>query len=557
MDRHYKTLVVTDLVDSTAIVDSLGDLPSSAIFERVELVTRARLADLGGLEIDKTDGFLLLFDRPVDAVIFALGLHADLADLSAEFGLALKVRCGIHFGEVLLRRNAPEAVERGAKPIEVEGIAKPITARIMALGRGGQILCSRAAWDLAERSKTEAPELRGTGWTLHGSYRLKGIREPMQLAEISAVGQTPAAPTQPTPKTRPTLSWPSTIALLATATACFLGVFDLPDSLTRQPLINLIRGPMTIENTVLMGISDQSDFRILREQHPAAIERLVDAGASAVVFDIAMTAATDMDEAIAQAILAAKAKGVSVILPVHINDVDGLVVADPPQTKALREAAELGQVAFQYDLFLGTIRRATIRRRTADGDTVWASAVLALQAHLGGRRPIRIEGNVLLVGGTRNPIWADQAWLQPFGDVPVIDYFDPQVSPDVVAGKVVVIGAYGGTQDVKRTLMGPRYGPELHAALIETLIRQQALRVVPNPVNAMFTLLVGLFTSLMGWVIPQRWRLLALWVPVAMFAVAIALAWGGVMLAIWAPALAAVFGFRSVRLQSDAHPRTR
>ena len=46
---------------------------------------------------------------------------------------AMASRVGIHLGEVVLRENSPEDVARGAKPLEVEGLAKAIAARVMSL----------------------------------------------------------------------------------------------------------------------------------------------------------------------------------------------------------------------------------------------------------------------------------------------------------------------------------------------------------------------------------------------------------------------------------------
>ena len=45
---------------------------------------------------------------------------------------------GLHVGPVVLRENTADDVARGAKPIEVEGLAKPIAARVMSVARGGQ-----------------------------------------------------------------------------------------------------------------------------------------------------------------------------------------------------------------------------------------------------------------------------------------------------------------------------------------------------------------------------------------------------------------------------------
>ena len=138
-----KTLLLTDLVDSTRLIEELGDNRAYEVFAHHDRLARDLVKQFGGLEIDKTDGFLLLFERPVDAVDYALEYHRQLAELSRGIGVELEARAGIHLGEVHLRRNSAEDVARGAKPIEVEGLAKPVAARAMALARGRQTLLTQ------------------------------------------------------------------------------------------------------------------------------------------------------------------------------------------------------------------------------------------------------------------------------------------------------------------------------------------------------------------------------------------------------------------------------
>ena len=121
-----KTLLMIDLVDSTKHLEQLGDVRRAGIGQRHDRLARDPLSAHDGLEIDKTDGFLLLFERPLDAVCYALKYHAALCRLSDEESHRIEARAGIHHGEVLLRKNQPEDVARGAKPLEVEGLAKPI-----------------------------------------------------------------------------------------------------------------------------------------------------------------------------------------------------------------------------------------------------------------------------------------------------------------------------------------------------------------------------------------------------------------------------------------------
>ena len=187
---ELRTLVLTDLVDSTALVDRIGDRKAAQIGQQFDRLSRDLLVKWRGIEIDKTDGFLLIFDRPLDAVRYGLDMHEALATLSAEQGVPISARCGIHLGEVTLRQNPPEDVARGAKPLEVEGLAKPLAARVMSLAVGGQTLLTRGAFDVAQRAATGESELEGLKWLSHGKYQLKGVSRPIEICEVGYPGKT-------------------------------------------------------------------------------------------------------------------------------------------------------------------------------------------------------------------------------------------------------------------------------------------------------------------------------------------------------------------------------
>ncbi|MBP6777539.1 MAG: tetratricopeptide repeat protein [Piscinibacter sp.] len=179
------TLVFTDLVDSTLLVGRIGDAGAADLWTAHDREARDLLTCCDGREIDRSDGFFLTFDRVADAARFALGYQRATA------ALGVAARVGMHHGAVTLRRNEAADVARGAKPIEVEGLAKPFAARVMALAAGGQTLLSapaRAA--LAQDGGAPA----GTELESHGHYRLKGIDEPVELFELGVPGTSPFAP---------------------------------------------------------------------------------------------------------------------------------------------------------------------------------------------------------------------------------------------------------------------------------------------------------------------------------------------------------------------------
>lgn len=130
-----RALLLTDVVDSTRLSEHIGDQAMAQVWAAHDRLARDLLPAHRGLEIDKTDGMPLMFDSAADALQYALAYHeglaclAGLADLAAGLPLALpwplRARAGLHVGPVILRRNSADDVARGAKPLEVDGIAKP------------------------------------------------------------------------------------------------------------------------------------------------------------------------------------------------------------------------------------------------------------------------------------------------------------------------------------------------------------------------------------------------------------------------------------------------
>src|SRR5690348_4017056 len=185
-EPQLRTLVVCDIADSTALVERMGDQSAATIIRKHDRLARALVEQHRGREIDKTDGFLLLFDRPIQAVAFALDYQRGLKHLSAAEGVILRARVGIHMGDVVIWENAPEDVARGAKPIEVEGLVKPVAARLAQLARPQQTLMSIAAAGIARRAQSElARDLAArVHWKEHGRYRFKGLPEPLEVFEV-------------------------------------------------------------------------------------------------------------------------------------------------------------------------------------------------------------------------------------------------------------------------------------------------------------------------------------------------------------------------------------
>ena len=176
---EVRALLLTDVVDSTQLSQALGDEAMAAVWAAHDRVARDLLPAHRGREIDKTDGMLLMFDAAVDAVAYAHAYHRAIGGLAVP----LKARAGLHVGQVILRSNAADDVARGAKPLEVDGLAKPTAARVMSLAQGAQtLLTSEAMAALGESAAAFNAQS-------HGHWAMKGVSEPIELFEVAPPGQ--------------------------------------------------------------------------------------------------------------------------------------------------------------------------------------------------------------------------------------------------------------------------------------------------------------------------------------------------------------------------------
>jgi putative peptide modification system cyclase len=272
---RVRTLLICDIVDSTALVERMGDAPAAELLRRHDRIARDLMHAGGGREIDKTDGFLTLFERPIEAVAFAMAYHRALRTLGDDVKQTLRARVGIHVGEVVLWENAPADIADGAKPIDVEGLAKPVAARLMSLALPGQTLLSGVAFSLAQRAESELQAAASMRWLTHGRYRFKGVPAPMLVHEVGETGFSPLqAPPSTSKAQRDVPLWrkPGIVALEVIAISVIIGVgFAL--SLRTPPAIAfgerdwIVIGELrNLTGETLLDESLDTAFRISLEQ---------------------------------------------------------------------------------------------------------------------------------------------------------------------------------------------------------------------------------------------------------------------------------------------------
>ena len=181
MKERYLAIVLLDLIGSTAFVQRVGAKVAAQWFQIHDRMARNLVYRHEGREIDRSDGFLLSFDRPVDAVNFALAYQKTIPPK-----IKINTRIGIHWGKIIEVEQKEVYVGAGAKRVELEGLSKNIAARTMSLCQKGQVLLTKEAM-LATRNRTNMHTPKSTRFACVGMYKFKGVKEPQ---EIYAVGET-------------------------------------------------------------------------------------------------------------------------------------------------------------------------------------------------------------------------------------------------------------------------------------------------------------------------------------------------------------------------------
>jgi class 3 adenylate cyclase len=160
-ERVLATVLFTDIVDSTATLERLGDAKWQELLRLHNVRLRNDLNTYRGREVKTTgDGFLAVFDGATKAVRCA----AAMVRSAREVGLS--IRAGIHTGEV-------EFVGT-----DVRGVAVHAAARVMSLAGAGEVLLSSTTRDLLE----------GSGLVLDdaGTHDLKGLSGERQVFRLVA-----------------------------------------------------------------------------------------------------------------------------------------------------------------------------------------------------------------------------------------------------------------------------------------------------------------------------------------------------------------------------------
>ncbi len=163
--NELDTLVIlfTDIADSTALTERLGDVAYRAKADQLDTAVRSLVHDCGGGVVDGItlgDGNLAMFPSARGAIECASRSH----DCARSVGLRLHV--GLHAGDVI--RSATN----------VYGGTVNIAARVCSHAAPGETLVSETVRSLARTSAA-------SDFADNGLHQLKGITEPHRLYAIT------------------------------------------------------------------------------------------------------------------------------------------------------------------------------------------------------------------------------------------------------------------------------------------------------------------------------------------------------------------------------------
>jgi class 3 adenylate cyclase len=162
VETAFRAILFTDLVESTALTQRLGDAGAMAVLRRHDEVVRSALAEFGGSEVKHTgDGVMASFPSAAGAIRAAMRIQDALADGTSD---PIHVRIGVAAGEPVTERD------------DLFGAAVQLAARLCGKAQPGGVLVSSAVRDLAVG--------KGFDFRRRAGLRLKGFDGPVHAFEV-------------------------------------------------------------------------------------------------------------------------------------------------------------------------------------------------------------------------------------------------------------------------------------------------------------------------------------------------------------------------------------
>lgn len=163
------TFLLTDIEGSTQLLSTLGRRYPK-VLTQVRTVIREAVLQANGRQVEaRADEYVAVFSDASDAVVAATEMQRAMRKHGWPDGLAVKVRAGVHTGEIVL-------TEAG-----YVGLTVHTAARIMAAAHGGQVLISN---ETRRRMGASGRELTRD----LGMFKLRGLAPRYKLFQLEADG---------------------------------------------------------------------------------------------------------------------------------------------------------------------------------------------------------------------------------------------------------------------------------------------------------------------------------------------------------------------------------
>jgi class 3 adenylate cyclase len=165
-DPGIRTILFTDIVESTSLTRKLGDEVAMELLAVHDKIVRDALTDLGGREVKHLgDGIMASFVSAASAVKCASRVQRDIAKHNAKKrDHSFKVRAGVAAGEPVEHHN------------DLFGVTVQLAARLCSHADAEQILVSNVVAELCQGKVLAFEDL--------GEITLKGFGQPVRAHAV-------------------------------------------------------------------------------------------------------------------------------------------------------------------------------------------------------------------------------------------------------------------------------------------------------------------------------------------------------------------------------------
>jgi class 3 adenylate cyclase len=164
-ESAVRTIMFTDLCDSTQLTQQLGDSAFVALLHDHDNIVRSALSKHIGREVKHTgDGIMASFSSVSAAIEAAIAIQRALIDRNAQSGTPISLRIGVSAGEPVTERD------------DLFGAAVQLSARLCQVAAPGGIAVSTAVRELCVGKPFE--------FDCRGDVSLKGFAQPVPVFEV-------------------------------------------------------------------------------------------------------------------------------------------------------------------------------------------------------------------------------------------------------------------------------------------------------------------------------------------------------------------------------------